>query len=142
MNKELLLFHKILRKNDLSVTNARKTVFLQLLGKEPQTMHELELAIGKKVNRTSIYRATEVFNRLGLVRKLQIGWKYKIELSDIFVEHHHHISCLGCGRVIVIHEDKKIEDLIREIATAHNVNRAVHQLEIQGYCQDCSLKKS
>lgn len=141
MNKELLLFHKILRKNDLSVTNARKTVFLQLLGKEPQTMHELELAIGKKVNRTSIYRATEVFNRLGLVRKLQIGWKYKIELSDIFVEHHHHISCLGCGRVIVIHEDKKIEDLIREIATAHNVNRAVHQLEIQGYCQDCSLKK-
>jgi Fur family ferric uptake transcriptional regulator len=137
MNPALLLFEKILRTNSLSITNARKKVFLALLGNEPQSMRDIERSINKSINRTSIYRVIELFDKLGLIHKVQIGWKYKIELSDVFVGHHHHISCLGCGKVIAIHEDKSIERLIHELAATHNIQRPVHQLEIQGYCEGC-----
>lgn len=138
MEEARRLFEKILRNNSLHVTHARGVVFAALWGEEPQSMHELESAVGGMIDRTSIYRSVELFNRLGIVRKIQIGWKYKIELSDIFTAHHHHISCLGCGKVIAIHEDRRIEDLISRLATAHQFTRPVHQLEIQGYCPACS----
>lgn len=139
MDEALSLLEKVLRNNQYSFTDARKRVFVSLYGQEPQSMHEIELTIGKAINRTSIYRVIELFEKMGLIRKIQIGWKYKIELSDVFVEHHHHISCLGCGKIIVIHEDKRIEKLINKLALEHHIQSPVHQLEIQGYCKACSF---
>jgi len=35
----------------------------------------------------------------------QIGWKYKLELSNAFQHHHHHLTCLQCGGVTPLPED-------------------------------------
>lgn len=138
MENALSLLEKILRNNSLNVTSARKTVFISLWNKEPQSMRDIEKSVASSIDRTSIYRAIELFNRLGIIHKIQIGWKYKIELSDIFVDHHHHISCLGCGKIIAVHEDAEIENLINEISKKHGFRQPTHQLEIQGYCADCT----
>ena len=142
MDEALLLFEKILRKNSFHITSPRKKVFLSLWDKEPQSMHELEKAVGKSIDRTSIYRAIELFNKLGIIHKVQMGWKYKIELTDVFIEHHHHISCLKCGKIIAIHEDSRMESLIKELAAANNIQNPVHQLEIQGICEKCASRQS
>lgn len=138
MDETPLLFEKILRNNSLHVTHARKEVFMALWNKEPQSMREIEKSIGQSIDRTSIYRSIELFNKLGIIHKVQMGWKYKIELSDIFIEHHHHISCLNCGKVIAIHEDEHIESMIHKLAETYKFTKPVHQLEIQGYCQRCT----
>lgn len=138
MNDALQLFEKILRNNSLHVTAARKTVFYALWDKEPQTIRDIEKTVASSIDRTSIYRAIELFGRLGIIHRIQLGWKYKIELSDIFVEHHHHISCLGCGKITAVHEDTQIENLISQISELHGFNQPTHQLEIQGYCTTCT----
>jgi Fe2+ or Zn2+ uptake regulation protein len=82
-----------------------------------------------------------MFEQVGIVQRVYVGWKYKIELTDIFSHHHHHISCLGCHKLIAIKEDEQIEKLIQELATAHQVVAISHQLEVQGYCTTCQHKK-
>jgi Fur family ferric uptake transcriptional regulator len=129
------LFKKILKDNGQSVTKARLAVFSALLEREPMSMRELAARAGG-VDRASVYRAVELFERLGIAQRLVSGWKYKLELTDKFAEHHHHLTCLNCGRVIAIGEDE-LEQVVEKLARAHNFRASAHQIEIQGLCENC-----
>jgi Fur family ferric uptake transcriptional regulator len=78
---------------------------------------------------------------LGIVQRLQIGWKYKLELSDSFHEHHHHLTCSRCGQVTPFEENVAIENKLEELAKKEKFTMTGHQLEIQGICQKCALIK-
>lgn len=131
------LFQKLLRENGYSMTRPRMSVFEALTGIEPRSMRDLLKNIGAEVDRASVYRAISLFERLGIVQRVYIGWKYKLELSDIFEHHHHHISCLACGKLVAIKEDTEVERLIQSLATKSGMTAERHQLEIQGYCDKC-----
>jgi len=142
MNKEATaLLHKILKDNAYSVTKARSLVFELLWDQEPQSMHDLEERANKQIDRVSIYRTISLFEKLGLVQRVTIGWKYKLELTDVFTEHHHHISCLRCGKVMSIKEDSTIENMIDVFAKKYKFTAERHQFEIQGYCESCDTLK-
>src|ERR1700722_13846047 len=82
-----------LKSREYSLTAARQAVFSALLDKEPQTMQQL-VAACPTIDRASVYRTVSLFEQLGVVQRLQIGWKYKLELSDRFHHHHHHLTCV------------------------------------------------
>lgn len=128
-------FTKLLKENGQSVTSARLAVFEALLGSEPISMHELVRRAGQ-IDRASVYRAVGLFERLGVVQRLNIGWKYKIELTDHFAEHHHHLTCTSCGKTIPMNEHE-LETLIAKLAADHNFKPTAHQIEIQGLCENC-----
>lgn len=128
-------FRTILKSNGCSVTAARVTVFEALVGCEPLGMHELVGRVNK-IDRASVYRAVELFERLGIVQRLNTGWKYKLELTDKFAEHHHHLTCTNCGRSIEMNENE-LEDHIAKLAAAHNFKPTSHQIEVQGLCNNC-----
>lgn len=65
------------------------------------------------------------------------GWKYKLELSDEFVSHHHHVSCLRCGTVVDIQDEEHIDAFIQEVAQRIGFKPRRHQFEIDGYCKNC-----
>ncbi|HEX6258360.1 MAG TPA: Fur family transcriptional regulator [Candidatus Saccharimonadales bacterium] len=134
------LLTKVLRENNYSVTSARKAVFALLLRKEPQTMRQLIRAANGTVDRVSIYRAVELFEKLGIAQRITIGWKYKIELSEVFLEHHHHINCLGCGKIVAVKEQPEIEERIKQIARDSGFVLQSHQLELQGLCATCQQR--
>lgn len=117
------------------MTKARLRVFEALLGKEPLSMHEL-VRRANGTDRASVYRAIDLFERLGIVQRLNSGWKYKIELTDKFADHHHHLTCIHCGRTINIGE-AELETLISKLAAHHHFAPTAHQIEIQGLCKDC-----
>lgn len=129
-----------LKVQGYSLTNARRMVFNALRGQEPQTMGELGASLNGKADRASLYRTIALFEKLGIVQRLHIGWKYKLELSDTFSHHHHHLSCLKCGRVIAIKEHTELEERINRLATSHNFQPIDHQLEIRGTCSSCQKK--
>lgn len=131
------ILHKVLKNNSLRITEARNTVFDLLWDREPQTMSQIEKQASGAIDRTSIYRTINLYEKLGLVQRIIIGWKYKLELSDVFTKHHHHISCLSCGRVVSIKEDAMIEKMIRIFAHKYGFKDERHQFEIQGYCKKC-----
>jgi Fur family transcriptional regulator, ferric uptake regulator len=126
-----------LKDNGYSVTIARQKVFDLLWNQEPQTMYDLYKRSKGSVDRASIYRTINLFLELGMVQKIIIGWKYKLELTDIFTHHHHHISCLKCGKIMAIREDEHVEELIHNLAEKYGITAERHQLEIQGYCKSC-----
>ncbi|MDN5274785.1 MAG: Fur family transcriptional regulator [Candidatus Saccharibacteria bacterium] len=132
------LFIKILRDSNYSATKARLFVFdLLLKATGPQTMHQLIEASKGIIDRVSVYRVIELYEKLGIAQRINIGWKYKIELSDIFLEHHHHMTCLGCGRVIAVKDDPAFEAMINRLGETHGFVLKQHQLEMQGYCDRC-----
>jgi len=130
-----------LSQHGYSKTKQRQIVFEQLLDQEPLTMHELIARVSGQVDRASVYRTIETFEKIGIVHRLNIGWKYKIELSDKFVEHHHHLTCLRCHKIIPINE-KELEMFMDKIVNQHDFQATEHQIEIQGYCSTCTRLKS
>jgi len=129
------VFSKLLKEHGQSVTAARLAVFDALVGHEPMSMNELVKSVGH-IDRASVYRAIGLFEQLGIVQRLNIGWKYKIELTDRFAEHHHHLTCTNCGKTISMNEHD-LELLISKLAADHNFTPTAHQIEIQGLCSDC-----
>lgn len=137
---ELMLFRQTLANNNYQVTRAREATFKLLISPQPQTMHDVLSKAQGTVDRVSVYRNIDVFEKIGLVHRVYIGWKYKLELSDEFTGHHHHLSCLKCGKVIDIEDEKHIDEFIDEVAKKAGFQPHRHQFEIDGYCRDCLAK--
>jgi len=131
------LFYKTLRNNKYSVTKARTLVFEALEHEEPLSMAELQAKLGGMIDRASLYRTITLFEKLGIVQRLQIGWKYKVELADDFNFHHHHITCKNCGLTLPVREDLTLEASIRTLAMEYGFTEVTHQLEIHGLCPRC-----
>lgn len=103
-------------------------------------MHEL-VERTASIDRASVYRTIELFEQLGIVQRLNTGWKYKIELSDKFTDHHHHVTCVQCDKTVAMNE-QELERFIEQIAHHHGFVPTAHQIEIQGLCQACQSSAS
>ena len=133
------VFRQIIKEHGFSVTEARLAVFKALLGQEPMSMHTL-VERAYDIDRASVYRAVDLFEKLGIIQRLNTGWKYKIELTDRFNDHHHHISCTECGKTIAMNE-QQLEHFIEALARQHGFTPVAHQIEIQGICQNCQARE-
>lgn len=138
MIEPLEQFKTTLKRQHQSLTKSRQIIFAALQDKEPQTIAEIVAACQDQVDRASVYRTIALFESFGIVQRLQIGWKYKLELSDSFHHHHHHLTCHQCGQTIPLPEDSDLEKRLTILAKNQNFKMQGHQLEIQGLCQNCS----
>ncbi len=136
-SRDLEKFRAILREQNCRITDAREEIFKLLLNQPPQSMAELQKSSGGKIDRVSLYRNIELFEKLGIVHRLYIGWKYKIELSDQFVSHHHHLTCVRCGKIVDISDEQHIDHFIHQVAENVGFTPLRHQFEIQGVCSVC-----
>jgi Fe2+ or Zn2+ uptake regulation protein len=134
---DMLNLKQALASDGYRLTDARKATFKLLVSSEPQSMSEVLAKANGKVDRVSIYRNVEVFEKLGIVHRIYVGWKYKIELSDEFMTHHHHLSCLECGKIIDIEDEEHIDKFIHDITTKFGFKPRRHQFEVDGYCAGC-----
>lgn len=137
MNDAITLFKQTLQDRRCSYTTTRQLVFETLLQQGPLSMAELVSACAGKADRASIYRTAILFETLGVTQRLQTGWKYRIELSDRFQPHHHHMYCLGCSSTIELPEDASLEAQLKRLADAQGFRPLDHQIEIRGLCQVC-----
>jgi Fur family transcriptional regulator, ferric uptake regulator len=128
----------LLKNEGASLTAPRKIVFNLLLNQGPQSMQVLVTRAKDKVDRATVYRTIELFERLGIVHRLNMGWKYKIELTDVFTGHHHHMYCSNCGRIYDLADNPMLETMIETVAAKSGFSPRGHQLEIYGLCQNCS----
>ncbi len=131
-------FVKTLKQAGYSVTEPRRLVFeILFTDNKPYSMNELGQKIKGKVDRASLYRTTRLFEELGIVRRVTIGWKHKFELSEHFSSHHHHMHCKVCGKTIDIKEPPQLENYIQAVAYKHGFKVTSHSFEIEGTCKDC-----
>jgi Fur family ferric uptake transcriptional regulator len=142
MDKPYILLADILKRHGYSITKPRQTVFTLLINQEPQSMYTLTSRAKGKIDRASVYRTIRIFEEAGIVQRIYIGWKYKVELTDIFSRHHHHLSCLRCHKLLALPEDNTIEKRITVLTNKHHWVVTNHQLEVQGYCEHCQKIES
>ncbi|MGB4800179.1 MAG: transcriptional repressor [Candidatus Saccharimonadales bacterium] len=131
------ILEKKLREHKLSLTAPRQAVFDALRHHQSLTMSEL-VAACPGADRASVYRTTEVFEKLGVLIRIPTGWKYRLELGEAFHEHHHHATCLDCGGSIALPEDPALEKRLRDLAVRRNFTLASHQIELTGTCEACA----
>lgn len=128
---------EILKGGGHSLTEARQLIFNLLLDQEPQTMQVIAARALNHVDRATVYRTIDLFERLGIVKRLNTGWKYKIELSELFSAHHHHLLCLQCGRIVDAPENNALEKLIHKSARSEGFTPRSHELIVSGFCAQC-----
>lgn len=127
----------LLKKNEASLTTSRKIVFDLLLYQKPQSMQRLVERARDLVDRATVYRTIELFEQIGVVNRLNIGWKHKFELSDVFHGHHHHFYCTNCGKTYELANNPMLETMIDSVVAKENFAPRGHQLEIYGLCNNC-----
>ncbi len=135
----LSLYYQKLKSAKTSETVPRTAVFDTLYrhGHAPLTMAELINLTEDYCDRASIYRSVKRLEKIGIINRLHIGWKYKLELSDDFHGHHHHLTCTNCGATHATHDDDDFEKLLDALAAKHGYTITDHQLDIKGLCPAC-----
>lgn len=126
-----------LKNYSLSVTIPRLTVFEILYAYGLQSMNQL-VERCSQIDRASVYRTIDSFEKIGAVQRVQQGFKFKIELSDSFLPHHHHITCTKCGTLTDI-EQARLENLLEEIAKSNDYLLTSHKVELFGLCNKCRI---
>lgn len=125
----------ILQNSRLSVTRSRLVIFNEL-AKRPIAVSALADKLKNSVDRATVYRTAELFERLGIVNRCWHGFEHKIELSEIFAPHHHHAVCQNCGDTIKI-TSPELESVLNKIAKNNLFITVNHSIELIGYCQKC-----
>ncbi|MDQ3065110.1 MAG: transcriptional repressor [bacterium] len=135
------ILQKKLKHSGYSITKARATVFSALQSTKPKTMRQLVESVDGVIDRASVYRTIALYEQLGIVKKIQHGWKYRLELGDDFAPHHHHLTCRVCGRVINFDEPEQFDEMLSIVAANNGFTPESHNLEITGMCSNCRLIK-
>jgi len=89
------------------------------------------------VGLASIYRALDLLDRLGLVKRFDLGEgtaRYEPALPG--GDHHHHIVCDGCGTVEPF-EDDALERAIHTLSARVDFSVAAHDVTLHGECSAC-----
>lgn len=126
----------LLKNQGFSATKTRMAVLGALLRSQPASVEQLITAL-PHVDRATVYRTVDLFVDLGIAKKVFTGFKYRVELGDDFQTHHHHLTCLRCGTIIDVHTPE-IEYAIEQVASNNGFRPVRHDLDIAGYCANCS----
>ena len=90
-----------------------------------------------QVGRASVYRALEQLEELGLILRLDLGsGAAGYERLGPGGDHHHHLVCRKCGRLIPFH-DEELERVIGSVGRESGFQVTSHEVTLQGTCAAC-----
>ena len=139
-DRELDIFRKYLERRGLKLTAERRALFDEVFARhEHVEADELLVRLRskhKKISRATIYRTLELLADSGIVGKLRIGesgYRYeRLRAGD----HHDHLICKECGRVVEFYEPR-IEELQDEVCERYGFILLDHSHQMRGICRQC-----
>jgi Fur family ferric uptake transcriptional regulator len=130
----------ILEEAGLRVTAPRLEILAEL-AREPSdvTAQVLWTRLRKRrrsaVGLATVYRTLALLHERGAVDALSHrGGELCYRLCG--PEHHHHLVCTTCHRVVEI-EDCDLGGWVDTVAAAHGFRATAHSIELSGVCGDC-----
>lgn len=92
----------------------------------------------RRVGIASIYRVLEQLFQMQLVQRVDVGGGVaRFEAAHPGGDHHHHLLCNDCGRVVAF-EDHALEAELDGVAERLGARITGHELVLHGACADCS----
>jgi len=141
MNRRRVLkeFKETIKNSGLKYTPQREKIFKVILSTKGHfEIEELVHKIRSKnidVSRATVYRTLEILKNLGYVNEV-IKFKNKTIYEVALKEHHDHLICRKCKKIIEFHSDE-IEKIQNKICEEYGFKPEFHRLEIFGLCRDC-----
>jgi Fe2+ or Zn2+ uptake regulation protein len=94
------------------------------------------------VPRSSAYRHLVDLQTAGVVRRIAASDEFaRFELAEDLTEHHHHLLCTVCGRVIDVTPtpsfERMVDQMVHQLATREDFHPTSHALDIIGHCTNC-----
>lgn len=120
---------------------ARERV-IELLAAQPCALSAVEIedelrARGAPTGRASIYRVLDLLLEHGLVERVTVGQaQARFETLDPTGEHHHHLICERCGRLVAF-DDPGLERAIDRVGQRLGMRVEHHDVLLRGACAQC-----
>ena len=134
------IFKRMLERRGLKYTSERREILKAVL-----TTHEhfdadwlfMEMRkVGAKASKATIYRSLVLLCEVGILREVFHG-PHGAYFEHVYGhEHHEHMICLTCGKVIEF-ISRKLENLQDDACRAMGFHPVRHHLQVFGYCSDC-----
>jgi Fur family ferric uptake transcriptional regulator len=131
-----------LRKRGFKITPQRRTIIGAIIGSHehltPAEIHERVRQEHPGIGLVTIYRTIEMLAELGLICETHAGGSCRSYLMRRPSEHHHHLICSDCGRVIDF-TDCDLGELERRLSEETRFKINGHLLEFLGQCRQCGI---
>jgi len=130
---------RLLRAAGVQPTPKRIAVFAELM-REPddvtaQTLHGRLRKRGERLGLATVYRTLQTFAEAGLVDTFSHN-PGEVCYRRCGDEHHHHLVCSRCHRVVEVAECG-LDGWLARVSANHGFVATGHRLEIDGLCGAC-----
>lgn len=93
-----------------------------------------------KISRATVYRTLSLLSDGGFIQALDLGTEQGTLYEHVLGhDHHDHMICLSCGRIIEFRDDE-LERIQDEAVARHGFRIAWHRLNVYGTCEACQAK--
>jgi Fur family ferric uptake transcriptional regulator len=141
---EMAEFQKCKKEQNLKTSQKRLSIVNYFLKKDRHfTVEELYNEIKKtspQISYATVYRALRLLTAMGLARVCQFKGKETRFEPVHRSEHHDHLICIKCGKIVEFSQDE-IEKLQKQVAARHRFKVESHRLELYGLCEGCAQKE-
>ena len=132
-----------LRADSRKITGPRRAILAALEEQaHPLTIREIHKRIGEaECDLATIYRSMHMLEKMRIVQRFDFGdavGRYEL-VRHTDDEHHHHLICTDCAKVVEIDECFP-QELEEKIATGNGFAAITHKLEFFGVCPACQEK--
>jgi len=93
---------------------------------------------GSRVSRATVYRTIGHLEKSGLLRRLGFDEDHAHYEITFGAEHHEHLICESCGRVVEITDPELERCLKRILRNSDFSDEAAHTVEITATCRGCA----
>ncbi|MBN1366911.1 MAG: transcriptional repressor [Dehalococcoidales bacterium] len=92
-----------------------------------------------RISLATVYRNIKLFKELGLIAESNLGEAHShFEIRR--TAEHHHLVCLGCGRVIEF-KSPLIARAVAKMRQEHGFDITSAEMKLEGYCPQCKKEK-
>ena len=140
VEKHVTKFQDFLQQQGLKLTSERTALIREIFSTHYHfEADELLFKMKEKnvkISRATIYRTLELLVDSGIVGRVrigEIGYRYERLRAG---EHHDHLICNECGRVIEFFEPR-IESLQDEVCDRYGFLSISHSHQMRGICRQC-----
>src|SRR5690348_8890795 len=131
-----------LRRADQRYTAGRRAIIDLLVSTgHPVSIEDIAERL-PGVPRSSAYRHLTDLETAGIVRRVTANDEFtRFELAEDLTEHHHHLLCVNCGKVIDVTLpagfEQEVTEAIGQLAGAEGFQAHSHRLDVLGLCAAC-----
>ncbi|MCT4661969.1 MAG: transcriptional repressor [Tissierellales bacterium] len=133
-----------LKKREYKLTTQRKIIFDVFVENDdahlsPEEIYDIVKDNHPEIGLATVYRTLQIFDEIGIVKKMNFNdgcSRYEL-MDEDESEHHCHLICTKCSRVIEI-DDKDLENISDVIENEEEYAIKEYNIKFFGVCKECS----